>query len=184
MQFDLHIVEGSCKRIDTAEPSTAWVKVNDSDHTYRQLTSLLIPPAGFNISTLSRLNFSARICNDVIVLLTKYQQERPQYEIVIGGWRNTQSAIRQRKEKTTLLTHQHSPLSCHEFRKFFISWKGAVLKVGSVREDASHPGGTVEEVFLQHTDPSPFPVRFAFVAGWSVAGVVKFCKWDSQVCVF
>ncbi|KAL8558003.1 hypothetical protein ACOMHN_063744 [Nucella lapillus] len=133
------------------------------------------PPAGFSISTLTRLNFSIRICNDAHLLLSQHSEGgQPLYEIVIGGWGNSQSVLRDKKQQKPpkqSIKNQVPPLNCNEFRAFFASWKNGLIRVGSVTNDAQK----TENVFITYDHGSlAFPIHFAFVAGWNAAGQWRF----------
>ena len=140
-----------------------------ANNSYHELQ----PPAGTSISLMSRLTFSVRSCNDAHVLLstdaTSWRSGTNMYQIVIGGWYNTKSVIRKDTNGANLVTTHHSkgPMSCGDFRRFYVSWKDGVIEVGAVVADPSQPGTTTDEPFMTYTGPSGFLVNHLFVGGWN-----------------
>ncbi|XP_045779497.1 uncharacterized protein LOC123877031 isoform X1 [Maniola jurtina] len=74
----------------------------------------------------------------------------PMYEIILGGWENSQSVIRhcrQKPDKVTVPTP--GIMNPNEFKKFLIEWRCGRLTVRDGRSGA---------VLMEWMDPSPFPV--------------------------
>ncbi|XP_046564874.1 uncharacterized protein LOC124273644 [Haliotis rubra] len=114
--------------------------------------------------------FKVRASNDAHVALLQDDgvTDRYIYEIVIGGWRNTQSVIRTGMQHDNRVTARHRPLSATRFRDFWISWDSGVISVGT---------GTAVGAgrFMSWRDPSPHPVRYIAVStGWGSTGVWRF----------
>ncbi|KAJ8039556.1 C3 and PZP-like alpha-2-macroglobulin domain-containing protein 8 [Holothuria leucospilota] len=122
------------------------------------------------------IEFEAKANNDVHIALSPSQSSSDLYEIVIGGWRNTQSVIRRCKQcenQVTVSTIHY--LSANEYRRFWITFdsNGAVA-VG--RNDESTP-------FMQWTDPVPLDVQYL---GYSTccgsSGEFRFCGLTPTKC--
>ncbi|XP_046556761.1 uncharacterized protein LOC124265984 [Haliotis rubra] len=114
--------------------------------------------------------FKVRASSDAHVALLQDDgvTDRYIYEIVIGGWRNTQSVIRTGMQHDNRVTARHRPLSATRFRDFWISWDSGVISVGT---------GTAVGAgrFMSWRDPSPHPVRYIAVStGWGSTGVWRF----------
>ncbi|XP_067668468.1 uncharacterized protein [Haliotis asinina] len=99
------------------------------------------------------------------------------YEIVIGGWKNTQSVIRKGRHNDQRVTARHRPLSATEFRDFWISWNDGVISVGT--------GMTVDVGrFMSWRDPSPQSVRYIAVStGCGSTGLWQFERNIPLVCM-
>ncbi|XP_070210297.1 uncharacterized protein [Littorina saxatilis] len=151
--------------------SQAYVEVvSPASNEYQAVT----PPAHVNVSALSRLCFSVTICDNAHVLLassaTPCATGDPQYEIVIGGWSNTRSAIRAAcQDDDVLVKVDPGPLSCDEFRSFYVSWGEGVVRVVGVEEEEG--GSVTQHVTMEHYGTIVVPVNFVFVAGWEKAGL-------------
>ena len=93
------------------------------------------------------------------------------YEIVIGGWGNTQSVIRRSKQGNTKIeASTPSILSPTEFRGFWITYNNGVIKVGKEGQAA----------FMEWTDPTPLPVNnIGYSTGWGSNGQFEFCVEES-----
>ncbi|XP_063533409.1 uncharacterized protein LOC134743727 isoform X1 [Cydia strobilella] len=114
------------------------------------------------------LRFNVRAANDAHVALSSHPWESgPMYEIVIGGWANSKSAIRRRyckqQEKIGLTTPQF--LSKDEYRGFWMKWDTGIVQVGKTEEASP---------FLLWHDPDPFKVAFVGVhTGFGSTGTWK-----------
>ncbi|XP_046568666.1 C3 and PZP-like alpha-2-macroglobulin domain-containing protein 8, partial [Haliotis rubra] len=101
---------------------------------------------------VTSFKFKVRASNDAHVALLQEDgvTNRNIYEIVIGGWRNTQSVIRTGMQHANRVTARHRPLSATQFRDFWISWDSGVISVGT---------GTAVGAgrFMSWRDPSPHP---------------------------
>lgn len=103
-----------------------------NEYLYKDLTDL-----DLSIDLLQSVVFYVRACNDAHIGLFK---SRPSpkinsfYEIVIGGWGNTKSVIRDRRQRKPKVEHNGNMLNCNVYRQFWISWQGQRLKVGQGNE--------------------------------------------------
>jgi hypothetical protein len=105
--------------------------------------------------------FNVKTCNDAHVILSEqHTDERASYEIVIGGWGNTESTIRTCKQCELRTTYFGSPLSCNSFKSFWISWNNGTIRVGT-----GHNVGHGE--FMRWTDPSPHMVNYVGISTWT-----------------
>ncbi|XP_060583963.1 neurogenic locus notch homolog protein 2-like [Ruditapes philippinarum] len=87
---------------------------------------------GIRVNTRTSLTFQVKGRNDAHVLL---QNDRNNYrtnviEIVIGGWGNSQSVIRNSQQGTNRVSYSGSVLSSSSYRWFWISWGGGCVQVG------------------------------------------------------
>ena len=101
------------------------------------------------------MSFRVRACHDAHVLLS----EQPgitnvtTYEIIIGGWKNTQSVIRRAiKGENKAAINRTGLLACKELRPFWVSWELGTIKVG---RGLKPPNGE----FLSWKDPKPFDIH-------------------------
>lgn len=107
------------------------------------------------------IQFDIKGCNDAHFILSEHRNDSfSSYEIVIGGWGNTQSVIRDCKQCISMATASHSPLYCTEFRPFWVSWGSGTIRVGEGREMGT---GT----FMEWSDPTSHPVNFLGFSSWS-----------------
>ncbi|XP_013188721.2 uncharacterized protein LOC106133515 isoform X1 [Amyelois transitella] len=87
----------------------------------------------------------------------------PMYEVILGGWENTQSVIRncrQKPDKVTLPTP--GIMNPNEFKKFLIEWKCGRLLVRQGSDGA---------VLMEWVDPNPFPItHFGVRTGYGARG--------------
>ncbi|XP_071086095.1 uncharacterized protein [Haliotis cracherodii] len=123
--------------------------------------------------------FKVSASNDVHVALLQYDGVTSQniYEVVIGGWGNTQSVIRTGKQYRNRVIARHRPLSATQFRDFWISWANGVISVGSGVEVGVGS-------FMTWTDPSPHPVNYIAVStGWGSKGLWEFWRYLPLVCL-
>ncbi|XP_066300036.1 MAM and LDL-receptor class A domain-containing protein 1-like [Branchiostoma lanceolatum] len=120
--------------------------------------------------TSSRFYFSAMGNNDIHIALSAQNQDLDDmYEIVIGGWGNTQSVIRRSKQGTNQDTAATPGiLSATEYRKFWITHlPDGTIQVGRYGE---------QNPFMEWIDPNPLPINFVgYSSGWGVAAEWKFC---------
>ncbi|XP_078602190.1 uncharacterized protein LOC144876595 isoform X2 [Branchiostoma floridae x Branchiostoma japonicum] len=120
--------------------------------------------------TGDRFTFDVRAKSDVHVALSSQNQDLDDmYEIVIGGWSNTQSVIRRSKQGNNLVTAFTFGINSERvYRKFWITWSSnGTIAVGKV-------GDT--QPFMQWTDPDPLPITYAgYTTGWGSTGEWVFC---------
>jgi Farnesoic acid 0-methyl transferase len=80
-----------------------------------------------------RLSFSVKGCNDAHIMTQTVPGSTvdKHFEIVIGGWTNTRSAIRSRRGGSELVGYEEvGIMACDEYRQFWISWRNGTLEVG------------------------------------------------------
>ncbi|KAI8498912.1 hypothetical protein Bbelb_233650 [Branchiostoma belcheri] len=122
------------------------------------------------IDSSSLFTFEVQANNDAHVALSSQNQDLDDmYEIVIGGWDNTRSAIRRSKQGANrAVSSTPGVLSSTESRGFWISWTvTGSISVG--RQGEAHP-------FLEWTDPQPLHVAYAgYTTGWGSTGQWRFC---------
>ncbi|GBP45177.1 C3 and PZP-like alpha-2-macroglobulin domain-containing protein 8 [Eumeta japonica] len=102
--------------------------------------------------------------HDCHVCLTRAPADvDPVYEIMIGGWQNTQSVIRHNRAKPDKVTAPTPGIADpNEFKKFLIQWNNGRLLVRD---------GATGQTFMEWTDPAPFPVtHFGVRTGWGARG--------------
>ena len=124
------------------------------------------------------LTFSVRAANDAHVgLFVAPQDDQPgdgqeMYEIVIGGWANTQSVIRAAPQGDNLVTvATPSILDPNEWRQFWVTFSEGTIILGS----GLIPGASGTEV-MRYTDPSPKPVTYVGVGtGFNSGGSFDVC---------
>ncbi|KAI8502505.1 CUB and sushi domain-containing protein 1 [Branchiostoma belcheri] len=117
----------------------------------------------------SPLTFRVTANNDVHIALSSARADLPDmYEIVIGGWSNSESAIRRAPAGTDQTRVSTAGiLSPGEPRGFWISWtEDGVIAAG--RDGESSP-------FMQWQDPDPLPVLyFGYSTGQGSTGQFSF----------
>lgn len=112
--------------------------------------------------------FQVEACNDAHILLMQSNSTTDDiYEIVIGGWNNTRSLIREERLGPNLATtfHENGPVHCELMRQFWVSWDQGVIRVGrglkvDVNEFISLANATLTQV--QHV---------ALATGWRATGL-------------
>jgi hypothetical protein len=85
------------------------------------------------LSSGFEMRFQARASNDIHVAFFTEKQQRSEdaYEIVLGGWSNTKSAIRRGTAAAALVEALGAVCSPTEFRSFWVRLAGGVLSVGT-----------------------------------------------------
>ncbi|CAH1247273.1 MATN2 [Branchiostoma lanceolatum] len=120
--------------------------------------------------TGSSFTFEVKADNGAFVALSSQQGGMSaMYEILIGGWNNTQSVIRtcmgcrNRVEVSTI-----GILSPIEYRTFWITWSpDGAMAVGK---------GGETQAFMQWTDPFPLAIAYAgYTTGYESTGLWRFC---------
>ncbi|XP_067668692.1 uncharacterized protein [Haliotis asinina] len=138
-----------------------------NDYHYNSLADL-----GFRLNGQTSFTFWVKATNDahIALLSSRDNYVNNMFEIVIGGWRNTQSVIRNRKQGPNLATVRHRPLSGSKHLPFWISFSGGRIAVGAGRDVGSR-------TFLSWTDQAVTQIRYVSVAtGWGATGKWLFCK--------
>lgn len=116
--------------------------------------------------------FTFNVCcpYDCLVVLcpTPDLRHQPIYEIVIGGWVNTQSVIRiYGKTEINYVTFlEKGIVHANEMRGFWITWKDNFIKVGRKGEN---------DPFMTYHDENLAPIKYASVrtateATWLIDG--------------
>ncbi|KAI8490945.1 hypothetical protein Bbelb_313640 [Branchiostoma belcheri] len=121
--------------------------------------------------TGTRFMFQVSANNDAFIGLSPVvNSDVEMYEIVIGGWGNTLSAIRRPKGGHNLASASTPAInSPTEYRTFWINWApDGTISVGK---------GGVAEPFMSWTDPNPLRVSYAgYSTGFGSTGRWKFCS--------
>ncbi|XP_078682431.1 uncharacterized protein LOC144916906 [Branchiostoma floridae x Branchiostoma belcheri] len=97
------------------------------------------------------------------------------YEIVIGLWSNTKSAIRREKRgENRALVSTPAIISPTEYRTFWINLApDGTISVGK---------GGVSQPFMSWRDPNPLRVSYAgYSTGWGATGRWKFCSNEAHL---
>ncbi|KDR23720.1 C3 and PZP-like alpha-2-macroglobulin domain-containing protein 8 [Zootermopsis nevadensis] len=118
----------------------------------------------FNPVTSGALHFKVKAANDAHIALTAGPAEGdPMYEIFIGGWGNSKTAIRRNRQKPDkALADTPDILSDAEYRGFWIRWTGGSVAVG--KEGEVTP-------FATWDDPEPFGIGYyGICTGWGASG--------------
>ncbi|XP_013106607.2 uncharacterized protein LOC106086465 [Stomoxys calcitrans] len=105
-----------------------------------------------------RLNFKISCSHDCLLALSAQPLEGlPMYEIVIGGWGNTKSVIRQIGLQPAEVTEVLTPdiLASDKLLGFWISWSNNTLSVGRAGESMS---------FMSHKDAKLFPITYVGIS--------------------
>ncbi|XP_061194496.1 macrophage mannose receptor 1-like [Saccostrea echinata] len=164
------------KDLDTQTFLTALIKKNfttstitlntGNDYIYHYLID-----SGIDVSGHFSFTFDVMACNDAHIALSRDKNDNAYtYEIVIGGWSDSQSVIRDCKQCAHMDTaaHQNHPVNCTQYLPFWISWTNNVIKVGK-----GHDIG--KNRFLIWNDTAPHDVNFVAVAtGFGATGKWKF----------
>ncbi|XP_076109301.1 uncharacterized protein LOC143078283 isoform X1 [Mytilus galloprovincialis] len=119
------------------------------------------------------IRFKVKANNDAhVALMSSNNPNDPLYEIVLGGWGNTQSVIRDRKQGGQLAVYRGRVLNSHEFRTFTIKWSNARIRV----EDESG------KKLMEWTDTTnPYTIRnIGISTGWGSTGIWSFPCQDCQ----
>jgi len=96
-------------------------------------------PATFSYNTLwllqsqkTYVKFGVKACNDALLALSAQMDSSTfTYEVVIGGYNNTQSDIRPGFSQTpSISASTPGILSCTETRYFWVSYEGGFIEVG------------------------------------------------------
>lgn len=109
-------------------------------------------------SSFFRCHFQA--CTDMKVALSRDPQvtDSNVYEIIVGGWTNTQSVIRRGLGGDTVATVATPDiLSCSESRPFWIGWQNGNITVG-------RGNVTGQESFMSYADPAPYVIAAVSLA--------------------
>ncbi|XP_076112030.1 uncharacterized protein LOC143080186 [Mytilus galloprovincialis] len=93
---------------------------------------ILLSDYGIVIENLvnDSINFKVKASRNVqVALMSSNTDQDPLHEIVLGGWVNSKSVIRDSKEGVALATHGGQVLNQTEYRKFYINWRDGRIRV-------------------------------------------------------
>ncbi|XP_033724787.1 uncharacterized protein LOC117314792 [Pecten maximus] len=128
---------------------------------WNAMSYTLLSSVGYN-QAISPFTFEVKTCSDAHIGLMEFDHQFDQgriYEIVIGGWGNTQSVLRSEKQGSAQNTHvERNIISCTEFRTFQITWDNS----GSVKV-FKYQTGQMDKI-LVWSDPNPFSVNYISVS--------------------
>ena len=128
------------------------------------------------VGHLNSIVFTVDAQNDALVALMSgcASHDCPKWEIVIGGWANTQSVLRTENLMTPLATSAGAPLAPGVARTFWVAWSGLSVRVGTgptvgtgqfmaATRTAADPGGAAFSV-----------TQLSVSTGWGASGVWLF----------
>ncbi|XP_060070842.1 IgGFc-binding protein-like, partial [Ylistrum balloti] len=132
---------------------------------------------GYNVGDTKTFEFEVKACNDAhVALMGKTGENGKVYEIVIGGWSNTLSVIRSRKQGPNLYSGRGRQLECRQYRKFKVIWNNGIIVVQSYV-------GNVWRAFLIWRDPSPMEIFSVGVStGLWATGEWRIAIKDDDTC--
>ncbi|XP_044734499.1 uncharacterized protein LOC123296873 isoform X1 [Chrysoperla carnea] len=121
------------------------------------------------------LDIQIRSPHNCHVALTSDKQETdPMYELILGGWENTASAIRYRREKPDKV-HVSTPhlLHAQEPRRLLIEWNNGHITARVTSRQ--HP------IFLEWHDPNPIGISYFGVrTAWGATGKWRVKSYDPR----
>ena len=132
-----------------------------------------------SVQDLGSLPFGVRACNDAHLGLFSILENNtlPMYEVVIGGWSNTQSAIRLSSQGLdVVLVSTPGILSCAEFRSLWISWQDSHIQVGR--------GDVVGANIFMEWEDTEYSVTVEAVSlstGWGASGEWQLGDLDGEL---
>ena len=120
------------------------------------------------------LTFKVKSCNDAHILLSNAVQDLSNnaYEIVIGGYENSLSAIR-RGSLGANVVEASTPniMNCDTFLPFWVRWQNKTLEVGS--------GPVDSHVLMRLDDPEMPAISVASMTSWySAPGEYQFLQTE------
>jgi len=110
------------------------------------------------------LTFKVRTCNDAHVLLASTITDITSnaYEVVLGGYDNTKSDIRQGAHGPILVQVDTPNIcNCDMFLSFWVRWANHVLEIGT--------GSVGSHFVLRLEDPTMHDIQAISVASWTTA---------------
>ncbi|XP_052675027.1 uncharacterized protein LOC128156779 [Crassostrea angulata] len=134
------------------------------DQQYVELSPYCITAAN-----RSAFSFQVSAQHDAhVALMSTDNTAGPLYEIVIGGWGNTQSCIRLGKQQECKRTYFGPVVNSYTYTHFWVSWANGVISLGR-----SETVNQTKLIDFTHTDP--YPVNFlAVMTGFGSTGNWKF----------
>ena len=119
------------------------------------------------------ITFSVKAANDAhIGFMAGPKEQKDMYEIVIGGWANTQSVIREQHQGKNMVTvKRNNLLSAQEARSFWVTFQAGLIVVGTGTQ-VSAPNTE----FMRWQDPVPMVVDHIGVGtGFNSGGFWEVC---------
>ncbi|XP_062614981.1 uncharacterized protein LOC134276726 [Saccostrea cucullata] len=108
------------------------------------------------------------IHNAHFALMSADDDNEPLYEIVLGGWENSISCIRLKKQGICYGTELDQVLQESSFKTFWVYWLNGNITVGLGN---THDGN----IFMNYFHSTPYPVKyFAVMTGFGSTGHWKF----------
>jgi farsoic acid methyltransferase len=82
------------------------------------------------------VSFSVRACHDAQLALSALPlvTDTAAYQVIIGGWENTKSALRKNmgyQTDTEVIVDTENILSCEESREFWVAWSDGTIAAGN-----------------------------------------------------
>lgn len=127
---------------------------------------------GVDITGHTSITFQVMACNDAHIALSQSKgvDTNNTYEIVIGGWSDQRSVIRDCKQCAHMDTtyNMAHPIDCNKYLPFWISWANNIIRVGT--------GSIVgKSQFMMWNDTAPHDVNYVAVAtAWGSPGHWQF----------
>ncbi|CAH1238889.1 EYS [Branchiostoma lanceolatum] len=160
----LLLVTAYCLLVPTLECDIVDTGYSDTRYRYRWHQSAV--PG-------SLITFEVKAWNDAHIGLSAHNGDsNPMYEILIGGWGNTWSVIRRRKQGPNLVeVRTPDILSPTSYRGFWISVSSyGTISVGKQGQTWS---------FMSWWDRDLLPIRHVgYTTGWGSTGYWRFCDYN------
>ena len=126
------------------------------------------------------ITIDIKACNDAHLALsaTPYNRDADTYEIVLGGTKNTKSAIRSKPlGKNEVEKETKGLMECDNYLSFWVSWSSGRIEVGK----GSMYG---EKPIMSWIDPNPHSVNAVSVAtGWGSQGEFLYREPEGRVII-
>lgn len=123
------------------------------------------------VSGVDSFTFSVIANNDAHLALSSSRDANSQelWEIVLGGWSNSQSAIRSMKQGENLVTAVGAVLNNLEMSDFWVNWTSSLLQVGI--------GKVVgQNVLMKIPHNNKIAIDYLHIStGWGASGLWNFC---------
>lgn len=143
--------------------------------TYQYTTRNCFPSTGF-------LLLNVKAANDAHISLGNNQNwdTDDRYEIVLGGWANTQSVLRDTLQGTNVVVRSGAVLSASDSLPFWIGYsqrpeeggEGSAAATAVISVGTGHNPSDASTVIMAHSFPSNRPVtEYSFSTGWGSEGV-------------
>ncbi|XP_038066137.1 uncharacterized protein LOC119736183 [Patiria miniata] len=162
----------------TAPPTTAAPECHNftiSYHSYNYKFAAL--PRSSDGGVLVR--FAVRANNDAHIALTGQNADSAfMYEIVIGGWGDTRSVIRRRKQGANLATVPSESTGWLDEETFMDFWVSATPGTSTADLTIAVGRGSDTAPFMSYVDSSPLPVTYVGFSLYNSVGEFEFCGLD------